>query len=335
MMDTVLNIGLNDKTVQALAKQSGNERFAWDSYRRLLQMYGDVVMGLKGHKDEPFEQSCDEAKNKQGVKLDNELNVESLKELVAEFKEAIKKYTGKDFPTDPMEQVWGAIGAVFGSWMNDRAMRLSPAVRHSPRVGHGLQRHGDGLRQPGRRLRHRRGHDARRLARHARHERRLPDQRPGRRRRRRHPHDQADRRDARQGHAGGVQGAGRDRQEAREALPEHAGHRVHDLSATRSRCCKRATPSGPASPPCASPSTWSNEGLISKEEAISAKFIPADDLNQLLQPIFDPEAKKAASKAGKLLTKGINAGPGAATGKIVLLAAEGRGAEAGQPEGGA
>src|SRR6516225_2834165 len=95
MMDTVLNIGLNDTTVQALAKQSGNERFALDSYRRLLLMYGEVVMGLKGHKDEPFEHILEKAKHKQGVKLDNELNVESLRSIVADYKAAIKKYTGK------------------------------------------------------------------------------------------------------------------------------------------------------------------------------------------------------------------------------------------------
>src|SRR5205809_3856603 len=98
MMDTVLNIGLNDSTVQALAKQSGNERFALDSYRRLLLMYGEVVMGLKGHKDQPFEHILEEAKHKQGVKLDNELNVESLKSVIVQYKAAIKKYTGKDFP---------------------------------------------------------------------------------------------------------------------------------------------------------------------------------------------------------------------------------------------
>src|SRR5262245_8864017 len=121
MMDTVLNIGLNDTTVKALAKQSGNERFALDSYRRLLLMYGEVVMGLKGHKDEPFEHILEQAKHKQGVKLDNELNVESLKSIIKDYKAAIKKYTGKEFPTDPYEQLWSAIGAVFGSWMNDRA----------------------------------------------------------------------------------------------------------------------------------------------------------------------------------------------------------------------
>src|SRR5262249_29030272 len=115
MMDTVLNIGLNDTTVKALAELSGNKRFALDSYRRLLLMYGEVVMGLKGHPDHPFDHILDEAKKKQGIKLDNELDEKSLQWIVDESKAAIKKYTGKEFPTDPHEQMWNAIGAVFGS----------------------------------------------------------------------------------------------------------------------------------------------------------------------------------------------------------------------------
>src|SRR5579864_8574144 len=125
MMDTVLNIGLNDQTVQALAKQTGNERFAWDSYRRFVQMYGDVVLDLKpkDKKDaDPFEELLHHKKEKAGVKFDSDLSAAQLKELVTEFKKAIKDRTGHDFPNDPMEQVWGAIGAVFRSWMNDRAM---------------------------------------------------------------------------------------------------------------------------------------------------------------------------------------------------------------------
>ena len=122
MMDTVLNIGLNDTTVKALAKQTGNERFALDSYRRLLLMYGEVVMGLKGHHDEPFEHILSEVKKAKGVKLDNELDADALKTVIARYKEAIRKYTGQDFPENPLDQIWNAVGAVFGSWMNDRAM---------------------------------------------------------------------------------------------------------------------------------------------------------------------------------------------------------------------
>ena len=122
MMDTVLNLGLNDATVKALAKQTGNERFALDSYRRLLLMYGEVVMGLKGHPDEPFEHILHETKKAKGVKLDNELDADALKTVIARYKEAIRKYTGQDFPENPIDQIWNAVGAVFGSWMNDRAM---------------------------------------------------------------------------------------------------------------------------------------------------------------------------------------------------------------------
>ena len=125
MMDTVLNIGLNDQTVEALARESGNERFAWDSYRRFVQMYGDVVLDMKPKTKldhDPFEELLEAKKKKAGVHNDFELTATQLKELVAEFKKAIKVGTGKDFPNEPMEQVWGAIGAVFGSWMNDRAV---------------------------------------------------------------------------------------------------------------------------------------------------------------------------------------------------------------------
>jgi len=125
MMDTVLNLGLNDSTIKGIIKKTGNERFAWDSYRRFIQMYGDIVMGLKPeHKDEidPFEEVMDKLKHSKGYKSDLELNVEDLKELVKRFKAMIKAKLKKDFPTDPQEQLWGAIGAVFGSWNNERAI---------------------------------------------------------------------------------------------------------------------------------------------------------------------------------------------------------------------
>ncbi|WP_028897929.1 pyruvate, phosphate dikinase [Prevotella sp. HUN102] len=125
MMDTILNLGLNDVVVEGLAKKTGNERFAFDSYRRFVQMYGDVVLGMKPVNKEdidPFEAIIQKVKAQRGIKLDNEMTVEELKQLVAEFKKAIKDQTGQDFPTDPMEQLWGAICAVFTSWMNERAI---------------------------------------------------------------------------------------------------------------------------------------------------------------------------------------------------------------------
>ncbi|MBR3892854.1 MAG: pyruvate, phosphate dikinase [Alistipes sp.] len=125
MMDTILNLGMNDEAVEAVAKLSGNPRFAWDSYRRFVQMYGDVVLDMKPQSKEdhdPFEVIIDAQKEKRGIKNDTDLTTEDLKELVASFKKAIKEQTGKEFPTSAWDQLWGAICAVFGSWMNERAI---------------------------------------------------------------------------------------------------------------------------------------------------------------------------------------------------------------------
>jgi pyruvate,orthophosphate dikinase len=316
MMDTVLNIGLNDKTVQALAKQSGNERFALDSYRRLLLMYGEVVMGLKGHKDEPFDRILREAKKKQGVKLDNELSADSLRWIVEQSKAAIKKYTGKDFPSDPHEQMWNAIGAVFGSWNGDRACvyrrqygipdewgtacnivaMVFGNLGDDCATGVALTRDGS-LGGPGINgdyLINAQGEDV------------VNGSRPTKRI---------------------EELLGKDMPQAYKELLE-VGHKLEkhyrnmqDIEFTISRNklymlqTRNAKRTGFAAVRIATDMVA--EGLISKEEAISSKFIPAGDLSQLLQPVFDLEAKKAASKTGKLLTKGIPAGPGAATGKIV------------------
>lgn len=124
MMDTILNIGLNDSVVEGLAKKSGNARFAWDSYRRLVQMYGDVVMGLKPESKEdidPFEAIIDARKKERGIALDTEFTVEDLQELVRRYKAVILERTGRHFPDDPTQQLWGAVLAVFDSWMNSRA----------------------------------------------------------------------------------------------------------------------------------------------------------------------------------------------------------------------
>ena len=125
MMDTILNRGMNDQAVEAVAKRTGNPRFAWDSYRRFVQMYGDVVLGMKPVSKEdhdPFEVIIEEQKEKKGVQNDTDLTTDDLKELVKNFKAAVKKQTGEDFPASPWDQLWGAICAVFGSWMNDRAI---------------------------------------------------------------------------------------------------------------------------------------------------------------------------------------------------------------------
>ena len=125
MMDTVLNLGLNDEVVVGLANRTGNERFAWDSYRRFIQMYGDVVLGMKPESKEdidPFEEIMEALKHKREIELDTEFTIQDLKDLVYDFKEAVKKRTGHDFPTNPWDQLWGAVVAVFNSWNGDRAV---------------------------------------------------------------------------------------------------------------------------------------------------------------------------------------------------------------------
>ena len=125
MMDTVLNLGMNEDAVKAITNKSGNPRFAWDSYRRFVQMYGDVVMEMKPaskEESDPFEEIIEGLKEEKGITLDTEFTPEDLQELVNRFKAAVKKVTGKDFPTDPWEQLWGAVAAVFNSWNNDRAI---------------------------------------------------------------------------------------------------------------------------------------------------------------------------------------------------------------------
>lgn len=316
MMDTVLNIGLNDTTVAALAKLSGNERFALDSFRRLILMYGEVVMGLKGHKDHPFDYILETAKEKQGVKLDNELNVESLRWIIDQSKAAIKKYTGKEFPSDPHEQMWNAIGAVFGSWMNDRACvyRRQYAIPDEwgtacnivamvfgnmgddCATGVALTRDGS-LGTPGMigdYLVNAQGEDV------------VNGSRPTKRI---------------------EETLGQDMPKAYKELVD-VGHKLEqhyrnmqDIEFTIARNklymlqTRNAKRTGFAAVRVATDLV--EEGLISKEDAISSRYIPAGDLSQLLQPVFDAAAKKAAEKTGKLLTKGIPAGPGAATGKIV------------------
>ncbi len=324
MMDTVLNIGLNEKAVDALIKQSGNARFAWDSYRRFVQMYGDVVMDLKPKdktEHDPFEVALEAMRKKAGVQHDYELTAEQLQDLVAEFKNLIKDRTGKDFPNDPMEQVWGAIGAVFGSWMNDRALvyRRTYGIPHEwgtacnvqamvfgnlgedCATGVALTRDG-ALGNPGLNgdfLINAQGEDV----------------------------------------VAGIRTPLRIEEDMEKLMPEsyrHLNeigvklekhyHDVQDIEFTvqkgnvwmlQTRNAKRT---GFAAVRIAVDMV--NEGLITKEEALGSKRIPPDDLNQLLQPIYDPAAKRKALDEGRLLAKGINAGPGAASGKICFHATD-------------
>ena len=149
MMDTVLNLGLNDETVEALAADSGDARFAYDSYRRFIQMYSDVVLGLD---HEIFEEILEDEKGRLGLELDTEFSAEQWRHVIGLYKEKVEEELGKPFPQDPHEQLWGAIGAVFSSWMNTRAITYRRLHDIPGKLGHRGQRAGHGVRQYGRDL---------------------------------------------------------------------------------------------------------------------------------------------------------------------------------------
>jgi pyruvate, orthophosphate dikinase len=317
MMDTVLNIGLNEATLKGLIEKTGNERFAWDSYRRFVQMYGDVVLDLKPQTKEemdPFEHIMHELKHEKGVKLDTDLSVKDLQELVKRFKAAVKAKKGKDFPEDPMEQLWGAVASVFGSWNNDRAIvyRRQYGYPHdwgtaanicSMVFGNMGDDSGTGVaftRDPatgenvfyGEYLINAQGEDVVAGIRTPKKIAEMAKEMP-------QSHKQL--------------------MEVRQTLEKHYKD-VQDIEFTiqkgklwmlQTRNGKRTGFAG-----VRFAVDMVEEGLISKEEALSGGRIPPDDLNQLLQPIFDPNAKRQA----KVIAKGINAGPGAATGKIKFFA---------------
>ena len=324
MMDTVLNIGLNEETVRALAKQADNEAFAWDSYRRFIQMYGGVALGMKPQDkktEDPFETILHHKKEASGVQYDSELTADDLKQVVAEFKRAIKDRTGVDFPTDPYEQIWGAIGAVFGSWRNDRAIvyRREYGIPHEWGTAANIQAMvfgnlgddcatGVGLTRDcslgipgfnGDYLMNAQGEDV----------------------------------------VAGIRTPQQIENTLKLDLPEAFGQLqnigktleqhykdVQDIEFTIQRGkvwmlqTRNAKRTGFAAVRIAVDLV--DEGLITEQEALQKKRIPADDLNQLLQPIFDQNDKAKAHEAGRLLTTGINAGPGAATGKICFHAAD-------------
>jgi pyruvate, orthophosphate dikinase len=317
MMDTVLNIGLNESTLRGLIDSTGNERFAWDSYRRFVQMYGDVVLDLKPQskeEEDPFEHIMKELKKERNVKLDTELSVADLKELVKRFKAAVKAKKGKDFPEDPLEQMYGAIAAVFGSWNNDRAVvyRRQYGYGHdwgtaanicSMVFGNMGEDSGTGVaftRDPatgekvfyGEYLINAQGEDVVAGIRTPKKIAELEKEMPA-------VYQQLD--------------------AIRTKLETHYRN-VQDIEFTiqkgklwmlQTRNGKRTGFAG-----VKFAVDFVEEGLIKKEEALSEAWIPPDDLNQLLQPIFDAEAKRKA----KVLAKGINAGPGAASGKIKFFA---------------
>jgi pyruvate,orthophosphate dikinase len=323
MMDTVLNIGLNEGTLRGLIEKTGNERFAWDSYRRFVQMYGDVVLGLKPQTKkeiDPFEHILDELKHAKRVKLDTELTTDDLKELVKRFKRAVKERTGKDFPEDPYEQMWQAIGAVFGSWMNERAVVYRRQYGFPAEWGTAANicsmvfgNMGDDsatgvafTRDPatgekvfyGEYLINAQGEDVVAGIRTPKKIAELQKDMPA---------------------------VYKQLEDIRTKLEQHYRD-VQDIEFTvqKGKLWMLQTRNGKRTGFAAVRFAVDmvHEGLITKQEALSAGRIPPDDLNQLLQPIFDPEAKRKAVAEGRLLAKGINAGPGAATGRIKFHADE-------------
>ncbi|MBI3586789.1 MAG: pyruvate, phosphate dikinase [Ignavibacteriales bacterium] len=319
MMDTILNLGLNDKAVAGLIKKTGNPRFVYDSYRRFVQMYGDVVLGLKPvHKDDidPFEAIIEAKKKEKGVHLDTDLTADDLKDLVVRFKAAVKEKTGHDFPERPMDQLWGAIGAVFGSWMNDRAIAYrkmydipaswGTAVNVQTMVfGNMGEDSGTGVAFTrdaatgenvfyGEYLMNAQGEDVVAGTRTPLPIARLAEQDPK-------IYGQLDK--------------------IRKTLEKHYRDMM-DIEFTIQQGklymlqCRVGKRTAFAAIKIAV--NMVQERLITDKEALLR--IDPDQLNQLLRPIFDVNEKDSAVKAGKLLAKGLNAGPGAATGRVVFNA---------------
>jgi len=319
MMDTVLNLGLNDQTVQGLIRRTGNPRFAYDSYRRFIQMYADVVLGLNSKEKaegDPFEVILEQKKHDRGVRFDTELDAKDLESVTNAFKELVKVRSGKEFPSDPHTQLWGAIGAVFGSWNNDRAVAYRD-LYHIPHAwgtavnvqamvfGNLGEKCATGVaftRNPstgeksfyGEFLVNAQGEDVVAGIRTPRPIIELKTVMPK---------------------------PFRELQRVCKILEAHY-EEMQDIEFTveedklwmlQTRNGKRT---GFAAVRIAVDMV--GERIISKKEALLR--IEPDHLNQLLRPIFDDKDKEQAAKEGRVLARGLPAGPGAATGRIVFHA---------------
>jgi pyruvate,orthophosphate dikinase len=315
MMDTILNLGLNDETVEGLASLTQNPRFAWDCYRRFVQMYGDVVLGLKPtnkKESDPFEAIIETKKHQRGISLDTDLTTDDLKDLVQAFKRAIKARTGSDFPKNPLEQLYGAISAVFGSWNNDRAiiyrrMNGIPASWGTAcnvqvmAFGNLGESSGTGVaftRDPasgenifyGEYLMNAQGEDVVAGTRTPLKLLELQKQAPT---------------------------IYAQLEKIRKTLEKHFRDMM-DIEFTIENGklymlqCRVGKRTGFAAIKIAL--DMKDERLISEKEALLR--IEPEQLNQLLRPVFDSSEKKAAIAKGRFMAKGLNAGPGAASGKV-------------------
>ncbi|MGF1578894.1 MAG: pyruvate, phosphate dikinase [Gemmataceae bacterium] len=320
MMDTVLNIGLNETTLAAIIKQTGNERFGWDSYRRFIAMYGDVVLGMKGTGDNPFESILHKIKHAKNLEFDTQLTTEDLKEVVKQYKAAVKEHTGKEFPDEPMDQIWTGIDAVFKSWHNNRAIiyRRQYGIPHEWGTATNVQamvfgNMGDDCctgvaftRDPatgesvfwGEYLINAQGEDVVAGIRTPKQIAQLKTDMPG-------MYDELE--------------------AIRQKLESHYKD-MQDIEFTvqKNKVWMLQTRNGKRTGFAAVRIAVDmvDEGLIPQEEALNPRRVAPDALNHLLQPVFDPKSKQHATEEKRVLAKGINAGPGAATGRIKFEAAD-------------
>ncbi len=321
MMDTVLNLGLNDATVTGLAQVMGNERFAWDSYRRFVAMYGDVVLGLKPvdkKEEDPFEAILERVKHEAGARFDTDLSTDDLKRLVSLFKAEIKRKLDVDFPEDVYEQLWGAIGAVFGSWMNDRAIAYrklydipgdwGTAVNVQTMVfGNRGETSGTGVgftrdpalgdnRMTGEFLLNAQGEDVVAGIRTPRPIAELEGVMPE---------------------------AYRQLVDIQHRLEKHfRDMQDFEFTIEDKKLWMLQTRTGKRHPFAAARMAvdMELEGLINEKEAVLRP--EADGIAAFLSPIFDQDAKKAALREGKVIAKGLPAGPGGASGRVTFNAAD-------------
>ena len=313
MMDTILNLGLNDETVEGLAEVSGNPAFAWDCYRRFIQMYGDVVMGVRARSEEeedPFHKILNAVKQKAGVVSDGKLGVARLRSIVRRYKTLIRRRAGRDFPQDVGEQLWGAIGAVFGSWNNERAVlyrqqyripaEWGTAVNVQAMVfGNAGEDSATGVaftRDPangengiyGEYLINAQGEDVVAGL-------RTPE--------------------AISGMARKMPDSYRELMQVRQTLEQHfKDMQDFEFTIEKGRLFILQTRNGKRTGQAAVRIAFEmqREGLMSKETALLK--IPAESIDSLLVPVFDPKALKSAAAIGQ----GLPAGPGAATGRVVF-----------------
>jgi len=317
MMDTILNLGLNDQTVEGLARRSGNPRFAWDAYRRFVQMYTDVVLGLKSEREtgaDPFEAVLESRKRLRGARSDVELDAADLRAIVADFKAIAREHSGAPFPEDPLDQLWGAIGAVFRSWGNERAIAYRALNRIPDTWGTAVNivamvfgnlgpTSGTGVaftRNPatgekrffGEVLMNAQGEDVVAGIRTP-----LPIETL----------------------AQGSPKAWRELMRVQKLLERHFRD-MQDVEFTIEDArlwmlqCRTGKRTGPAAVRIAVDMV--RERLISRDEAL--RRVAPESLDQLLQPVFSPSELERARADRRLLTKGLNAGPGAASGRIAF-----------------